>query len=313
MRLTKMLVLCVPFCLFFCSWGFFAHKQINQAAVYTLPSRLSAFYKKHITQITEKAVDPDKRCYVDSLESPRHFIDLDDYESGNIDSIPIHWSRAKEKYQERTLLAQGIVPWQIHFTYQKLVQAFIQNNVEKIIQYSADLGHYIADAHVPLHTTSNYNGQQTGQIGIHAFWESRIPEMFTSRYNLLVGKANYIESPLDTAWVIVKESNALVPDVLGIEKKLSTEFPKDKQRSYITRNNILIATYSDAYTAAYHEQMAGMVESRMRKSILRVGSFWFSAWVDAGQPKLSNKDLPKNKIENEETQSKKIIGREEWH
>lgn len=297
----------------FSSWGFYAHKKINRAAVFTLPTQLATFYKKHIDVITEKAVDADKRCYVDSLESPRHFIDVEEYEDGNIDSIPVHWSRATEKFQERKMRARGIVPWQIYFTYQKLVKAFRENNSDAIIRHSADLGHYVSDAHVPLHTTRNYNGQLTGQIGIHAFWESRLPEMFADEYNLFVGKADYLESPLDSAWTIVRESNALVDSVLRIEKDLSNAFPKHLQRSYITRNNILISTYSDAYADAYHQQMQGMVEERMQKSIQRTGSFWFSAWIDAGQPTLKGKYTPVPNDAIPEIHQKKIIGREEWH
>ncbi|MBD1421439.1 zinc dependent phospholipase C family protein [Sphingobacterium chuzhouense] len=295
------------------SWGFYAHKKINHAAVFTLPTELAKFYKRHIDVITEKAVDADKRCYVDSLESPRHFIDVEEYEDGNMDSIPIHWSRAIEKFQERKLRASGIVPWQIYFTYQKLVKAFRESNTNAIIRHSADLGHYVSDAHVPLHTTRNYNGQLTGQIGIHAFWESRLPEMFADGYNLFVGKAEYLDSPLDSAWVIVRESNALVDSVLLLEKELSNTFPKHLQRSYITRNNILISSYSDAYASAYHERMQGMVEDRMRKSIQRTGSFWFSAWVDAGQPSLKGKLKSDQKDEVTDVQQGKIIGREEWH
>ncbi|WP_246162536.1 zinc dependent phospholipase C family protein [Sphingobacterium phlebotomi] len=295
------------------SWGFYAHKKINHAAVFTLPTQLATFYKKHIDVITEKAVDADKRCYVDSLESPRHFIDIEEYEDGDMDSIPIHWSRATAKFQERKLRASGIVPWQIYFTYQKLVKAFRDHNTDAIIRHSADLGHYVSDAHVPLHTTRNYNGQLTGQIGIHAFWESRLPEMFADEYNLFAGKAQYLDNPLDSAWVIVRESHALVDSVLLFEKKLSETFPKHLQRSYITRNNVLISTYSDAYARAYHQRMQGMVEDRMRKSIQRTGSFWFSAWVDAGQPALKGKFKPDQKDEETEIEYKKIIGREEWH
>ncbi|PRD47162.1 zinc dependent phospholipase C family protein [Sphingobacterium haloxyli] len=295
------------------SWGFYAHKKINHVAVFTLPTQLATFYKKHINLITEKAVDADKRCYVDSLESPRHFIDVEKFDAGNMDSIPIHWSQATAKYHERKLRARGIVPWQIYFTYQKLVKAFRENNTVAIIRHSADLGHYVSDAHVPLHTTQNYNGQLTGQIGIHAFWETRLPEMFAEDYNLFVGKAYYLDNPLDSAWTIVRESNALVDDVLQLEKELSETFPKHLQRSYITRNNVLISTYSDAYARAYHQRMQGMVEERMRKSVQRTGSFWFSAWVDAGQPALKGKFNADQKVEQSDIQRGKIIGREEWH
>ncbi|WP_437918481.1 zinc dependent phospholipase C family protein [Sphingobacterium sp. LRF_L2] len=300
--------LCLPL---FYSWGFYAHKKINNAAVFTLPAQLARFYKIHLNTITEKAVDADKRCYIDTLESPRHYIDLNDYPD-SLGAIPIHWRDAKEKYEERQLRARGIIPWQIYLSYQKLVKAFQEKEYDAIIRYSADLGHYIADAHVPLHTTSNYNGQFTGQIGIHAFWESRLPEMFADKYNLFVGKAQYIASPLDTAWAIVRESNDRVDFVLSAEKELSQTFPKHQQKSYITRNNTLVFTQSDAYAKTYHDYLGGMVEQRMRESIRRIGSFWLSAWIDAGQPKLKIHSLnEKPAVKDEE--HKKIIGRPEWH
>lgn len=268
------------------SWGFYAHRLINESAIYCLPSEVAQFYKFHALAIREKAVDADKRVYVDSAEGPRHFLDVDSYDEP-LDSLPIHWSQAIEKYPERLMRARGVVPWQIYLTYQRLVEAFKSQNSEAIIRYSADLGHYLADAHVPLHTTKNYNGQFTQQIGIHALWESRLPEMFASGYTLLVGQAYYIDDPLALAWEVVHESHNLVDSVLVIEKKLASTFPKTLQKSYITRNNILQFTYSDAYATAYHKALNGMVERRMRLAILRLSCLWYAAWAEAGQPDLS--------------------------
>ncbi|WP_206367066.1 zinc dependent phospholipase C family protein [Sphingobacterium sp. SGG-5] len=299
---------------FICSaWGFYAHKKINETAVFLLPAEMAVFYKKHIRTITERATDPDKRCYVDTAEGPRHFIDLDRFEE-NIDSIPIHWSKAKEKYTERRLLTQGVVPWQIWRSYQNLVQAFIKRDQNKIIKYSADIGHYIADAHVPLHTTSNYNGQFTDQIGIHAFWETRLPEMFSAQYDLFIGPAVYIADPLQAAWDIVKESHARVDSVLHVEKRLSEELKESDRKTYLTRNGQLIFTYSDSYATAYHHALNGMVERRLRSSIYNVASYWYSAWIDAGQPKLIP-SLPENITVEEPTpvSGQKSLGREEWH
>ncbi|MDR3007404.1 MAG: hypothetical protein LBV59_05680 [Sphingobacterium sp.] len=297
------------------SWGFFAHKKINHYAVFALPAKLAKFYKHNIDLITEKAVDPDKRCFTDSAEGPRHFIDIEDYREDRIvDSIPIHWSQAKEKFQEKELLKNGIVPWQINLTYQKLVKAFQKKDYKRIIKHSAELGHYIADAHVPLHTTKNYNGQLTNQIGIHAFWESRLPEMFSEKYNLLVGKASYIRDPLAEAWHIVRESNRLVDSVLDIEADLNHQFKASQKKSFIERNNQLVWTYSDNYAMAYHKTMNGMVERRMQKAILRVSSYWYSAWLESGQPDLSNIEKTKiiDKQDPIDITGKKPIGREEW-
>ena len=182
------------------SWGFFGHKQINRMAVFTLPYEMIGFYKKHIDFITEHAVDPDKRRYGVEEEAPRHYIDIDHYGENAFDVVPMYWKKAVEKYTEDTLKAYGINPWHVEKMMYKLTEAFKRENIDMILHYSADLGHYIADGHVPLHTTENYNGQLTNQRGIHGFWESRIPELKSENYDFFVGKATYIEKPIFMAW-----------------------------------------------------------------------------------------------------------------
>ncbi|RZL20616.1 MAG: S1/P1 Nuclease, partial [Pedobacter sp.] len=135
---------------------------------------------------------------------------------------------------------------------------------------------------------SNHNGQLTNQVGIHAFWESRLPELFSSNYNFIVGKANYIENPLKEAWKILKHTHSLVDTVLIFEAQLAISFPSDKKYSFSERNNTILKQYSTTYSKAYHDKLAHMVEKQMRSAILEIGSFWYSAWVDAGQPELKN-------------------------
>lgn len=295
----------------FCSWGFFPHKLINQHAIYTLPPDLSYFYKKHEYSIKEFAVNADKRVYIDPAESPRHFIDLDRFE--NTDSLEIPWFKVKKRYDEQFVLSRGIVPWHIEATYKKLVNAFYKKDIPRIIKLSADLGHYTADAHVPLHTTSNYNGQFTNQTGIHALWETRLPEKFFKGYKLYVGKAEYVEDVLKFAWETVKESHALLDSVLGIEKQLSQETAILLHRSYIIRGQQIQTNYSDFYINSYHNRLNNMVKRRMKKSIYAIGSLWFSAWVDAGQPNLNSKFIPVETDSMVIQRDSKFFGREEWH
>lgn len=315
-RLTILIALIIP--LFLCtSWGFFAHQRINQLAIFTLPNGMIGFYKKNIKYITEHAVDPDKRRYADTLEAPRHYLDVENYEK-EIDSIPQKWNDAVDKYSLKKMNENGIVPWQIQRTYFSLVKAFKTRDSVKILKYSADLGHYIGDAHVPLHTTSNHNGQLTNQVGIHAFWESRLPELFSMNYSFVVGKAIYIKNPLKEAWKILKHTHSLVDTVLTFEAQLNTNFPSDKKYSFSERNNMVLKQYSVSYSKAYHDAMNKMVEKQMRSAILEIGSFWYSAWVDAGQPELKNLikiDLIPDEKKEEDDSEKKfekgvIIGRE---
>lgn len=271
-------------------WGFFGHKRINRIAVFTLPQEMFGFYKDHIEYLTEHAVDPDKRRYAVEGEAQCHYIDLDHYYKPGEDPftiMPRRWYDAVAKFTEDTLQTYGIVPWHINVMKLKLQKAFETKNVDLILKYSADIGHYIGDAHVPLHTTENYNGQMTGQRGIHGLWESRLVEVNAEDYDYFVGKGKYVKSIVDFAWEAFEASHLALDSVLRIEKELTAEFPSDKKYSYEQRGNVTISVYSYDFSQEYHKRMNGMVERRMRAAIIAVGSIWYTAWVDAGQPDLS--------------------------
>jgi len=269
------------------SWGFFAHYRINRLAVFALPKAMAGFYKANIGFITEHAISADKRRYVDSAEASRHFLNADNYGKNPFRLIPERWNDAVVKYSEDTLNKYGTVPWAIQYNYYKLVDAFKGHDTTGILTASANLGHYVADAHVPLHLTQNYNGQLTGQTGLHALWESRLPELFAANYNCYTGKARYIENPLKEAFKICHVSFKEVDSVLRFERILNKTFPASKKYSIEKRGKRDVKDYSVAYSKAYQEMLQGMVQRRMRSAVLSVGSFWYSAWIDAGQPDLN--------------------------
>lgn len=268
------------------SWGFFAHKQINRLAVFTLPPEMLGFYKRNIEFITEHAVDPDKRRYAVVGEAQRHYIDLDNYGDNPFENIPRKWDDAVAKFSEDTLQAHGIIPWHIDVMVRRLTFAFKNMNLDQILRYSSDLGHYVGDAHVPLHTTKNYNGQLTNQRGIHGFWESRLPELFSGDYDFFVGKAKYIDNVLDFAWETVRQSFAAKDSVLQFEAELNERYAQDRKYAFENRGAALMRVYSEEYSRDYHIMLNGMVERRMRATIIAVGSLWYTAWVNAGQPDL---------------------------
>ena len=271
-------------------WGFFGHKRINRIAVFTLPPEIFGFYKEHIEFLTDHSVDPDKRRYAVEGEAQCHYIDLDHYYKPGqnpYEIMPRKWKDAVEKFTEDTLQAYGIVPWHIQVMKNKLQRAFESKNVDLILKYSSEIGHYIGDAHVPLHTTENYNGQMSGQKGIHGLWESRLVEINAEDYDYFVGKVKYVKNVLDFAWEAVEGSHNALDSVLRIEKELTKVFPSDKKYAFEQRGNVTISTYSKEFCDLYHKRMNGMVERRLRRAIISVGSIWYTAWVDAGQPDLS--------------------------
>jgi len=271
------------------TWGFFAHYKINKMAVFTLPQSMNSFFLNHIHYLEEKAVDADKRRYTDENEASKHYIDIDYY---SVDSpfivMPKNWDDAVNKFTEDTLLEYGILPWQIQRQYALLVNAFRNHQVENVIRYSSDIGHYLADAHVPLHTTLNYNGQLTKQEGIHAFWESRLPELFAENYNFILPKVKYVDDVLAFVWSIIEKSHQAKDSVLHFEAQLNLSFDSDKKYSIEEKGNSNSKVYSVEYSQAYHSLLNNMVERQMRSSVYDLGCIWYSAWIDAGQPDIDN-------------------------
>lgn len=279
-------------------WGFFGHRLINRLAIYTLPDELFRFYKKHQQYLEEHSVDPDKRRYAVKGEAECHFIDLDQY-GNHPDSIraylPQRWNDAISKFGEPWLREHGIGPWNTYRVYLNLQQAFEKGEEAQILKYSAELGHYIGDMHVPLHTTHNYNGQLTGQHGIHGLWESRLPELFSTEYRLNAAKATYLERPLESIWKVVFQSNSYLPLVFGSEDSLSWQLSNEKY-AFESRGTMVQKVYSREFSRAYQKAMGNMVEQRMRCAIELLGCIIYTAWVNAGQPDLST--VVSRKVEN---------------
>lgn len=269
------------------AWGFYAHKKINRQAVFSLPPELIGFFKTHITYISENAVNPDRRRYAVKGEAEKHYLDADAYGDSAIYYLPRYWSAAVEQYGEEHLRAHGIAPWSTYQTFIQLVRAMEAKDRKAILRLAADLGHYLGDIHVPLHTTMNYNGQLTGQYGIHGFWESRIPELLSEDYDFLIGKASYVEQPQLAIWDAITRSHEAVDSVLQFEKTVSASFAEDKKFSFEERGGINTRVYSKGFTIAYHQALQGQVERQMRASIKMISDMWYTAWILAGQPNLN--------------------------
>lgn len=302
-------------------WGFYAHQKVNYYAVFSLPPEMMVLFKPNIGFLSEHAVDPDKRRYLVPAEAPRHYIDIDYYGTYPYQNLPRKWSDAVAKFGEDSLKKYGIVPWHIQSMLQRLTEAFKTKNFGQIMKFAAEIGHYIGDAHVPLHASSNHNGQHTNQRGIHGFWESRVPELLAEKeFDFFIGKAQYIQNPADFTWKRVLESARAADTVLRYERELSLQFPADKKYAFEERNGKTIRQYSSAYTIAYNKKLDGMVERRMRQTIFAIASFWYTAWVNAGQPdlkELAGKKFTDTELLEFEDLNKqwslggKMIGREE--
>ncbi len=273
------------------AWGFEPHRRINQQACLLLPAPLFEFYRLHIPYMMAHATDPDMRRYIDTLEAGRHFIDMEHYTS-SMDSLPFNYLDAEKQFGTTHLHQEGNLPWNIVRNVYLLKKAFGEKNIPFILKISADLGHYVADAHVPLHTTENYNGQLSGQKGIHGLWETQVPELFMDTLLVEIPDFTFNENWILTIWECIQASHNLLPEVFSAEMQVRETLSSSKWHSFNQRKNKVEKTYSPEYRELYHRNLHGMVESRFRSASQLLSQLIFTAWVLAGEPELANIETP---------------------
>ncbi len=263
-------------------WGFYAHRKINEYAVFCLPEERLKFYRPHLNRLVDLSVIPDIRKNTAISEFSLHYIDLERYHLN------------KQNFQDDDFLefceandscrSNGILPWHILRVFNELKTAIRFNQKSLILRLSGELGHYISDACVPLHTTENYDGHLTGQNGIHSLWESALPELFFEEYELYGIQSDTIVDIPATIWETIHNSHQLKDSVLLMHKELQDVMAQDVF-GITARNNRLKADYSLSFKRAYHKKLNQMITKQLKKSILLCASMWETAWVEAERKK----------------------------
>jgi hypothetical protein len=285
---VKVVIVCLA-SFFCCSWGFLVHRTINQLAIYQLPKSLRPFFYEFKDSIARNAPRPDQRRSIDPTEATKHFIDIEAFGDSADWKMPMNWNDAVSKYGKDSLLKYGYLPYQIIVVKNKLTDAFRAGNRDSIIFYATDIGHYIGDAHVPLHTALNYDGQLTNQRGIHDLWETSVPEAVLDQYNLHSRhEATYLTNPEEAIWKTIRETHSLLNEMFTIEKEVSkgftdstkyfTEFRWGKDRRF----------YTKSFAIEYNKRLGKSINEQLLRSADQIADFWYTAWVDAGSPDLSS-------------------------
>lgn len=283
------------------SWGFLVHKTINQVAVYQLPKGMQRFFYRHMDYLVYNAPRPDIRRNTDSTEDTKHFIDLEAYGDSAAYKMPLKWQEAVGLFTKDTLLKYGYVPYHIVAMKEKLTNAFRQQNRDSILFYAADIGHYIGDAHVPLHTTINYDGQLTNQRGLHSLWESFIPELEINNYRLTdKHKARYLPNPAAAIMQAIQHANTLLPDMLLQEKEVTRNFTDSPKYRIQMRRGRESRSYTTAFAKAYASALKNTINDQLLEAAALTADFWYTSWADAGKPDLDKLLVPSFSRANKE-------------
>jgi len=300
--------------LFFSSWGFLVHRTTTQIAVYQLPKTIQPFFYQNLDYLVKNSVRPDQRRNTDKTEETKHFIDFEVFGDSAAWKMPADWNKAVKLYTKDSLLKYGYLPYWIMVMKDRLTAAYQSGNKDTILFYAADIAHYIADLHVPLHTTLNYDGQLTNQKGMHSLWESMIPEIELENYRLYNNhKARYLGNPAKEVWSAARTAHVLLKNVFEKEKEVSKKFTDSTKYRWQKRNGRDVRSYSTAFARAYGKELGNSINKQLLRSSNLIADFWYTAWVDAGRPALSglyqwiDKDKEELKAEQKSFKKNKLI------
>ena len=246
------------------SWGWEAHKYIHEHAVEYLPPEM-AFFKDHQVFLAEHAPDPDK---TKNRPGYWHFIDIDNYPEYFAGTMPSELPKLLDLYDWKTVSGNGIVPWAIGYEMDSLMTLMADGNWDMAWQAAADLGHYVADSHQPLHLTANYNGQLTGQKGIHSRYETKMINPYLKGLNLPAGHAVYLENVNEVVFQYIHELYPQMNQILAADSIATKIDPAQDSTYYATMWSALDSMTIDA----------------LNRSILDLASIWYTTWVNAGCP-----------------------------
>jgi hypothetical protein len=308
----------------FC-WGFEAHQEITQLAVFSLPPELLPLYRSQLNYLKMGCLAPDKRRYVTSEEGPKHYFTVEILETAEEKWKRSFWKQPADSVLPKLSLREresiGRLPWHLMTLRSALINAFKQRKAADILYLSAEISHYLADACVPLHCTENFNGQKTNQGGVHKLWETTVTHLLLPQADLMPRKATYLPDLQDVVWQTIQQSHSEVDTVLREEQGVRRHFPPERWFTAGSKANGK-PVYSDEYVGRYANRMKPMVERKVRTAAWLVASFWYSCWVEAGQPNLipaKEGDLPPNFLKeisalpaSKDGQSSKIKGKAEY-
>jgi len=248
------------------AWGWETHRYINKNAVDYLPSEMD-FFQDHRDYLREHSTDPD----VDNLPGYYHYIDIDYYPEFFEGTFPHDWDQAVEQFGYSVIIDNGTIPWVIESWTDSLTILMASGQWETVWQLAAELGHYVADSHQPLHLTLNYNGQLTGNYGIHSRYETHMINPHLSELPLPDSSSIYWSSVIDSVFRYIDEIYPYVSEIIAADDLAVGQDPN----------------YNSTYYNILWEELDSLTISVIHGAIVDLASIWQTAWINAGSPTLS--------------------------
>jgi hypothetical protein len=252
------------------AWGSSAQRMIVNHAVDTLPYDIRYFFEANRVYFVDH-VD-DSLDLIDKHPSERlnHFIELDKYGKWPYEALPRGYQLALSKYGKSKIDSTGLLPWAIGVYSQKLTEDMKAGRWEEAKKDAAFLANYVAEAHDPFNTTENFDGRQSGQNGVNERFSTALTVRFGSFFPLSPHDASFISDPTEHAFDSCLSAHSQVESILLADRAAKKGLP----------------SYTDEYYDRFYNLTAASLIKQLSDASTDVGSYWLTAWINAGKPQL---------------------------
>lgn len=254
------------------AWGRNAHKLVLNQAIDTLPLDIRSFFESYRTLLLQHVNDPLDAIAKTPAEKRNDHLYLDKYGRFPYDALPRTYKAALDKYGKSKLQANGLLPWQIGVYSQKLTEDMKTGHWDEAKVDAALLAHYVAEAHDPFSTTENFDGKLTAQQGVNERFGTNLIDRYSSFFPMRPNDAAYINDPTDHAFEVCLGSHSWLETILLADRN-----------AYIAGKSY---SYNDEYYDRFYNQAAATLIRQLSEASTDVGSYWLTAWINAGRPQL---------------------------
>lgn len=252
------------------AWGPRGHELVIEQAVTTLPPELRPFFEANRAWLAANASAPDAWIDSDSSEAPHHFMDMERY-AKKFEQLPPTREEAIQKAGRDWVASSGDLVWWLPHSTRELARAMRAGQREEILRWAVAVAHYAADISQPLHTTENYDGQLSGQPGVHAKFETQTVNHVAGFLQLRPQPARALADPFNSVFAQIARSYRRLEPILQADREARVTDPER----------------GTTYSALMGARLRGLIQEQLEAGATLTGSLWLTAWVEAGRPDLT--------------------------
>jgi hypothetical protein len=268
LTVTLVVLIALPSSAF--AWGSSAQKLIVNKSIDTLPPDIRDFFESSRAVLIQHVTDPLDDETTKPAEKHNHFLYLDRYGRFPFSQLPRNYKAAVSKYGKSKLEATGLLPWQVGVYSAKLTEALKLGHWDEARLNAAILASYVAESHDPFNTTENFDGHLTLQNGINERFGTTLIDRFSSFFPMRPNDAVFISDPTDRAFEACLSAHSWIEIILLADRNA----------------RLAGKSYDDEFFDRFYNQVGATLIRQLSEAATDVGSYWLTAWTNAGRPQL---------------------------